>query len=203
MSLEKNKDTLKDALEQMKSYAPSDQLWGAIEAGLNTPVSTNEEVLHEAIGQLPEHSPPASVWNDLRKSLDTEKGAKRVQMHQRRRWLSIAAAAAVLVLSVFWMFGEAPPKISKQYAQETMKNFQLNIDWNADEESFERLQDQLASLDDPQLNNLKLELQELSSARSDVEEMLKSYGQDPQLVNQLGDIERERSDIYRQIIELI
>jgi hypothetical protein len=50
---------------------------------------------------------------------------------------------------------------------------------------------------------LHLELSELNGAREEVKTMLQSYGQDPQLVNQLSDIERTRSDIYRQIIEIM
>ena len=48
-----------------------------------------------------------------------------------------------------------------------------------------------------------MEYEELSTAHQDVEAMLVSYGQDPKLIRQMADIERERSDIYRQIIEQI
>lgn len=203
MSIEKNRNSLKEALGQMKTYGAPDRLWNRVEDSLNAPPEVDESPLIEAVGRLSQHSPPASVWNELTKSLDSEKTTKVVRISNRRKWLSIAASVAVL-LSVGWfVLGEAPPKITKLYAQETMQQFQLDIDWNTDEASFEKLSEQLVQLNDPQLNNLKLELDELNSARGDVEDMLKSYGQDPQLVNQLGDIERERSDIYRQIIELI
>lgn len=203
MSFEKNKNTLKEALSQMKTYDAPDRLWSDVESGLDNPIPFTESVLNKAVVKLPQHSPPPSVWNELAKTLDNEQTTKVVQFRQRRKLISIAVAAAVLLGVAFWVLRETPPTISKVYAQITMQQFQLDIDWNADEGSFERIGDQLAQVNDPQLNNLKVELQELNAARNDVKEMLLSYGQDPQLVTQLGDIERERSDIYRQIIELI
>ena len=203
MSIEKNRNTLKDALGQMKTYDVPERVWDGVKNNFDAEFDLDESVLESAVSRLSQHSPPASVWNELTKSLDSEKTVKVVQMRQRRKWLSIAASVAILLTVAVWVFRESPPKISKLYAQETMQQFQLDIDWNEDEGSFENLRDQLAQVNDPFLNNLKMELEELNSARGDVEEMLKSYGQDPQLVNQLGDIERERSDIYRQIIALI
>lgn len=203
MNTEKNKHTLKDALEQMKTYDAPDGLWSNLESALDNPAPTTELVLNEAVDKLPQHSPPPSVWNELTKALDDKKVVKVVPLYKRRKLISIAAAAAILLGVAFWTLRESPPTINKIYAQVTMQQFQLDIDWDADEDSFERIGDQLAQINDPVLNNLKVELHELNTARNDVKEMLLSYGQDPQLVTQLGDIERERSDIYRQIIELI
>lgn len=203
MNVEKNKHTLKDALEQMKVYDAPGRLWSNLESALDNPAPTTEHVLNEAVDQLPQHSPPPSVWNKLTKALDGKKTAKISLFYKRRKLISIAAAAAILLGVAFWTLRESPPTINKVYAQVTMQQFQLDIDWDADEDSFERIGEQLTQVNDPQLNNLKVELQELNAARNDVKKMLLSYGQDPQLVTQLGDIERERSDIYRQIIELI
>ncbi len=203
MNTEKNKHTLKDALEQMNTYDAPDRLWSNLESALDNPAPITELVLNEAVDKLPQHSPPPSVWNDLAKALDDKKVAKVVPLYRRKKLISIAAAAAILLGIAFWTLRESPPTINKVYAQVTMQQFQLEINWDADEDSFERIGGQLAQLDDPVLNNLKVELEELNAARNDVKEMLLSYGQDPQLITQLGDIERERSDIYRQIIELI
>lgn len=203
MSFEKNKNTLKDALSQMKTYNAPDRLWSNVESNLDNPAPATELVLNEAIDKLPQHSPPPLVWNELAKKLDGNQTTKVVQLHKRRRLMGIAAAAAVLLGVAFWTLRESPTTVNMVYSQVTMQQFQLDIDWDADEGSFERIGDQLAQTNDPLLNNLKVELLELNSARNDVKEMLLSYGQDPNLVTQLGDIERERSDIYRQIIELI
>lgn len=200
---EKNRNSLNDALGRMRNYdAPAD-LWSKIEEGVNEPGKVDDLPLQEAVEQLPLHSPPVDVWNQLNKTLDNTKEAKRVQLGRRRQWLALAAAVAMVLSAAAWVFREPPPTVTFQYAEETLQQFRLDIDWRLDEDTFAQLEDHLNKTNDPSLNKLRLEYEELSSARVDVEDMLMSYGQDPQLVRQMADIERERTDIYRQIIELI
>lgn len=203
MSFEKNRNALNKALRQMKGYDPPANLWDNIEKDLAKDTPEDEATLGDAIRRLPEYAPPAQVWNSLAKSLDQEKQAKRISLKTRMRYMSIAASLALVLGTAFWLMQEPGPSITKQYAEENMQQFDIEIDWLEDEGSFDKLSEQLAQLNDPTLNKLQIELKELSSARNDVEQMLKSYGKDPKLLNQLGDIERSRSDIYRQIIDLI
>lgn len=199
---EKNRDSLRRAIRQMQTYDPPSNRWNAIEKKLEEGVGADDTVLQEAVEVLPTHAPPAEVWNQLARQLDAKKH-RQVRMKRMRFALSIAASLALVLTAAWWTLREAPPKISKHYSQETVQQFQLEVDWDSEEDLFNNLQEQLASVNIPSVNNLKLELEELTSAKQEVEQMLQSYGQDPQLVKQLGEIERVRSDIYRQIIELI
>ena len=115
----------------------------------------------------------------------------------------MAAAIALVISASVWVFREPPPKVTLKYGEETLQQFSLDIDWNLDEDIFVQLEAYLDQTNDPTINKLRMEYEELSSAHGEVEGMLRSYGQDPQLVRQMADIERERTDIYRQIIELI
>ena len=202
-AFEKNRDNLKKALDQLPAYDPPAGLWDQIQSDLTKPNVPNEEVLHEAVEHLPAYTPPVSVWNTLARQLDTDQQVRKLRVVRQRQVLQWAAAVAFLLVAGYAILREPGPKVKLQYAQETVQQFQVDIDWNSDESIFAQLEDQLVQVNDPAINKLRFEYEELSSAHEDVSAMLKSYGRDPQLIRQMADIERERSDIYRQIIEAI
>lgn len=202
MMFEHNKDKLRKALDQMPSYVPPSGIWDKIADGLEQE-GDSEEVLKEAVDKLPSHIPPVGVWNRLTKMLDEDDSRKRLRVLRRRQVLGWAAVVALALSTAAWLFYEPGPKVQMQYAQETVQEFKLSVDWNSDEGTFAQLEDMLSGVNDPVINKLRLEYEELSTAHQDVEAMLVSYGQDPQLIRQMADIERERTDIYRQIIEQI
>lgn len=203
-SFEKNRDSLKKALKQLPSYDPPAGSWDRIEDELSASASEPEEVvLHEAVQHLPAYAPPVSVWNKLTKQLDEDRQTRRLRVVRRRQFVQWAAAVALLVVSAYVVLREPGPKVKMVYDQETVQQFEPAIDWNGEESIFAQLEQRLGQVDDPAINNLRFEYEELSTAHQDVAAMLKSYGRDPQLIRQMADIERERSDIYRQIIEAI
>ena len=73
-------------------------------------------------------------------------------------------------------------------------------DWDEDEGSFTRARREVTERNEPRLNNLGHELDELTEAREEVKAMLTAYGDDPEMVRQLAEIERERDDVYRRIL---
>lgn len=202
MMYEHNKDSLRRAIEQLKEHTPPADLWSKIAEGLEEE-DDKQQPLKEAVQRLPAYTPPVNVWNKLSKQLDEDTSKRRLRVVRRRQILGWAAAAAVVLSAVAWLMHEPGPSVRLQYAQETMQEFNLQVDWNSDEGTFAQLEEILSGVNDPEINKLRLEYEELSTAHHDVEAMLVSYGQDPQLVRQMADIERERTDIYRQIIEQI
>lgn len=189
---EKNRETLRRALERLRSYAPGEELWSGVEAQLDRspPVP--------GLDKLPTYAPPPQVWNTLNHDLDRD----RVRQLGRRRIFRVAAVAASLLLLVGLLFPltGSSPKVTVVVSEERAPSLPIDADWQEDDNRFEDLLRRLAADDEPAVNILKVELEELTGARRDVEEMLNRYGQDPQLIRQLGEIERERSDIYRQLI---
>lgn len=202
MLYEHNKDNLRRAIKQLPEYTPPPSLWDQIADGLEEE-GDDQAPLKEAVGRLPGYTPPVSVWNKLSRQLDEDQSRKRLRVLRRRQVLQWAAVAAVVLSAVAWLMYEPGPKVRLQYAQETLQEFKLEVDWNTDEGTFAQLEDVLAGVNNPEINKLRMEYEELCTAHQDVEAMLVSYGQDPQLIRQMADIERERSDIYRQIIEQI
>jgi hypothetical protein len=115
----------------------------------------------------------------------------------------LSAAAVVLLLLAagftIWQKADAGPKVSYAYSQEVSTAASLP-DWDEDEESFTRILEEIDARNEPGLNTLRLELDELTAAKEDYKAILVAYGEDPNVVRQLAEIERDRSDIYRRII---
>lgn len=197
---EKNRRTLEQALARLRSYAPAPNSWDAIQQSLESSVESEGE-LHNALEQLPAYAPPPEVWNKLTKVLDADQTP--TPQLSIRKYIAIAASMLILIASAIWLLREAPPKVTLAYSQETVQQFGFDLNWEEDEGSFDRLEEELFANNDPTLNKLHLELTELNDARQEVKAILTSYGQDPKLITQLSDIERDRSDIYRQIIEIM
>lgn len=192
---EENYDNLRRALDQLRQYDPATNNWDGIDRGLN------KEVVSKVAKLLPSYSPPSTVWNELNGELD-KKLSKRRKLTVVYRW-SARAAAALIIFGAGYAFAtyDTGPKVTYAYQTETPNSASLvSVDWNAEEESFERVMQQLSAIDEPELNALRLELEELTEAKQEVENMLRAYGNDNKIVRQLVEIESERSRVYRLAI---
>ncbi|MGB3798653.1 MAG: hypothetical protein WA952_02495 [Lewinella sp.] len=193
---DKNYKTLREALDRLPDYDAVGDSWSAIDGKLARATSGADAPLSN---RLPTHVPPPGVWNTINKGLDEDKQA-RMRRLPLRRWMRIAAAAAVLIAftSVFMLY-DGGPDISYAYSREAAPQ-PVVADWDDDENSFQLARQEVEARNEPHLNNLGHELDELSSAREEVKAMLVAYGDDPGVVQQLAEIERERDDVYRRII---
>jgi hypothetical protein len=87
------------------------------------------------------------------------------------------------------------------YSQETAPaRSSVDVNLEKDELSFQNAIAEIEARNEPGLNALRHELDELTEAKEDIKAMLVSYGEDPSVIRQLAEIERGRSDIYRRII---
>ncbi|PPK88836.1 hypothetical protein CLV84_1809 [Neolewinella xylanilytica] len=192
---EKNYQTLRDALDRLPRYEGDARCWSAIKAMLD---DAAEGATARLADRLPTYAPPPAVWNGVNKGLDVTKRAPVRRLP--RRWASMAAAVAVVVsFSVVFLTYNPGPEVSYAYSRETAPP-PVVADWDNDETSFNRARLEVAQRNEPHLNNLGHELDELTSAREEVKAMLVAYGEDPGIVRQLAEIERERNDVYRRII---
>lgn len=176
---EKNYTTLREALDRLPSYeAPP----------LGSSRLTTEH--------LPTYAPPPAVWNKVNEGLARRPSVRRLP---RRVLLGIAASLLVLVVAAFAMLYDAGPRISYAYEREAAPT-PVVADWNEDETSFDRARREIERRDEPSLNSLGHELDELNAAREEIKSMLVAYGEDPIVINQLAEIERERDDVYRRVL---
>lgn len=186
---EKNYRTLRDALNQLPEYGADAGAWEGIERALTPGLAD----------QLPSYRPPAEVWNSLSQELDAAAPAPT-----RRLWPRFVAVAATLALLVSVGLGlsrgiDRGPTVTYAYGQEPAPA-PIVADWDEEDDSFARVAAEIATRNEPHLNTLHHELAELTEASEEIKAMLVSYGNDPSVVRQLAEIERDRSDIYRRII---
>ncbi|MEM9929970.1 MAG: hypothetical protein AAF840_09140 [Bacteroidota bacterium] len=190
---EKNHERLREALNKLPGYDAPQSNWDGIAEGLTPTLSD----------QLPSYTPPAGVWNNLSRELEVEATAQTAK--RRRLWpRAIAGAAAALALLITLGLGlqngiANKQKVTVAYSQEAAPA-QHSIDWQEGEESFAFAIAEIEARNEPKLNNLRHELDELTEAREEIKIILAAYGEDPQVIRQLAKIERDRSDIYRRII---
>ena len=193
---EKNYRTLRDALDRLPEYEPGPAAWSNIANRLAGPADRTRASLAD---RLPTYAPPPQVWNKVSQGLDAPR-ATVVRRLSPRGWVAVAAAAVVLLLVAVPLIGyDAGPEITYAYTQEATPD-PVVADWDDDETSFVRAREAVQERNEPQLNSLGHELDELTSAREEVKAMLVAYGEDPGMVRQLAEIERERDDVYRRIL---
>lgn len=211
MYREENKATLRGALRQLPQYDPPATLWGGIAERLEEDEA--EERLREALRNLPGYAPPAEVWRTIEQGLEEEPAvATPILPRRRRRWIwSAAATLALLCVATLVWWGKnrpSPPVVTIEQTQEVLPNeLAATADWNADEAAFRQVLNQVSDhpllRETTELQTLQEELEELNGAKEEIEYMMQRYGRDAELVRQIGEIERERSEVLKQLVTMI
>ena len=200
---ERNRDSLKRALGRLPQFDPPRQCWAGIEAGLGTgPAGEGQQPPLRRL--LPEYSPPPSVWNRINQQLSRPRPTQPSTLRLPRLPVALwrAAAAIALLIGSFAIVQalNRGPEVSYSYRKETNFEPTFVADWRQEEPQFREMIALTADSENPKVNRLRAELEELTDARADIETMLEEYGEDTHLVRRLGEIERERSEVYRRLI---
>jgi hypothetical protein len=195
---EKNHDKLRDALNKLPAYDAPGSAWDAINDGLSPTLAD----------QLPTYQPAAGVWNAISRQIEQAELAALQQTGAKQRslpWRKLAGVAAAIALLLTIGIGlngvDRPAKVTVAYHQEVAPAMTIH-DWNTEEVSFTNALAVIEARNEPKLNALGEELVELNEAKEEIKAILVAYGEDASVIRQLAEIERDRSDIYRQIIEL-
>ena len=77
MNQDINHNTLKNAVTQLPTYPPPDEIWLAMDKELN---------LQKGIGQLPEHEPPKLVWESIEANLVKNAESTKPRLFWRKKW---------------------------------------------------------------------------------------------------------------------
>jgi hypothetical protein len=193
---EKNTDKLREALDRLRPYEAPASAWEGIAEGLH-PVLAD---------QLPSYQPAAGVWNSISREMERADETAAQARFAKQRSLplrSIAGIAAAIVLLISLGFGISRYQdrqiVTLAYSQEVAPPPTLQ-DWDDNEDSFRNAIAEIEIRNEPGLNSLRYELDELTDAKEEIKAMLVAYGNDPGVIRQLVEIERDRSDIYRRII---
>ncbi len=198
---EKNKHTLREALNRLPEHEAPADAWAGITGGLSPTLAD----------RLPTHQPPAGVWNSLSRKLEAEATTAPVTKRRRLPVRMLMGAAATIALLLTVGLGlvsgfQHQQSITVAYSQEVAPARSIDVNEKEiekeDEKRFQKVIAEIEARNEPGLNALHHELVELTEAKEYTKAMLVSYGEDPTLIRQLAEIERGRSDIYRRIIEL-
>lgn len=209
---ELNYTTLREALDRLPEYAAPEGIWESLEPALDM-----DEQLAAGIPGLPVYAPPASIWSQIEAQLDTpDTGtvpARRPRTFFLRPaaiWSYSAAAALALLLAAWWFWrpADAPMTgVKMAVTQEVVDDQLLDANREAEDDAFALVQQLCRNpstvCSEPEFQSLKTELDELTSAKSALKSALGNYGDDPELHAQLARIERERSQLLRQMMSMI
>ena len=195
---ERNIETLKSAIASLPTYEAPELIWDNIEEALET--EEREAPLKEAIQQLPVYEAPAAAWDNIESALP-KKGLTAYTYFR-------IAAAAVVVLAVGLTLLFRPSNAEEvSYTVAEVEVFWSDFDWNEDEPSIEAfvsnfMNDPFAKQDE-NYESLLTQLDELNNAREEILTAIEWYGEDGQLVRQLGEIERDRSSVVQSMAKLL
>lgn len=199
---ELNRHTLRDALDRLPAHRPPERLWADIEAGLDA-----QAPLDEALRALPTYAPPPGLWEQIEPRIERGAGGGRLLKLYR---LAAAAAVALLLSAAgwWWQRERAGAGYASIRVEETVADDQLLLTLQeTDDSAFEQVETwcriHQTACREPHFAELKAELDELTEARTHLRNALGRYGDDPELVHQLVEIERDRSDILKQLVEMI
>lgn len=203
--MEKNKDTLRNALDQLPSYPAPNEIWEQLEAELDR--EQTEQPLQVALRGLPSYDPPNMVWDKIEANLPQT--GRTSTLRPIYRWLGVAAAIAALVLFSRPFFNEPSStsiayQTSISYSTEVVDAQLLDRNWEDDESAFQevdRLCKQhpfLCNIQD--ITDMRSELDELSNAKEALQTALGDYGTDQYLLKQMTKIELERTQLLKKLL---
>lgn len=207
---ELNRHILKAGLQQLPEYAPPPAIWNELEESLEA-----DAALAAGIKRLPRYEPPSEIWTQIEAQLATATTSRLTATPSRRglfsrRWYAVAAAVALLLAAWWWQRqsgGSLATKGAVAVTQEVADEQLLQMNAEPEDEAFQLIQNlcrsQVPVCEQPEFKTLKTELDELTEAKGELRQALGSFGDDPELHAQLARIERERSEVLRQMMAMI
>ena len=197
--------SLREALGRLPEYIPPVAVWAGLEEALDA-----DAALAGDIPNLPVYEPPAAIWTQIEAGLETERRpvGKTIAMWPLARRLAAVAAALALLLAGWWYWRPATTSGAiVSVHQEVVDNRLLAANTEAEDDAFGMVQElcrtEMPLCDQPEFRSLKTELDELTQAKTELKAALGNFGDDPELHAQLARIERERSDVLRQMMSMI
>lgn len=202
---ERNKHTLKRALDALPEYQPSPTLWNSIEA--EQLLKEQEAALQRAIRRLPEYAPPPSVWENIHPHLNQPPVLRLLQRVRPYRWAAAAAVVAIVYTTASLYKRSQQPRISYlAHTEKAAAPFTAELS-SQDEAAIEEIGTAFtayhAQFNDPQGNELLGELKELDTASKELREVLQSYGFDENLAQELTRVELQRDQVIRKMAAVL
>lgn len=203
MKDEYNRDPLKKALEQLRRYEPEEYLWDHIEQGMTR--RQEQDKLQAALTRLPRYEPRSDTWSRIEPHLPSKQ--KRPVYRLLFRAAAVAAIFAGLIPALQWLgASEQEARVQLIYSREEAPS-PLPIRWEEDQMEIELIKERFAAIpvfaaaDDH--DRLLRELQELESAKAELEAAIEKYGINDLLAREMAGIEKERTSILEEMASQI
>lgn len=231
MMEERHEKNLKDALRQLPQYRAPESIWDRIEQHMEQEAYLHQAIaalpaytapngiwerlekqleqeghLHQAIATLPVYTAPDRIWNNIESELN--KGAK---IRRLSSWSWSAAAGVAIVVTAalgLYQWGQTRGDISYAYSEEKVAPSNTPKDWDAAEADVQEVQALFANFCKYQSQQeedcaLERELQELNEAKAELKDVMARFGEDPDLIRELSDLELDRSRVVKAMVEKI
>ena len=203
---DKNYATLRHALDKLPGYQPPETIWDALENQLDTDTNSTPGLI-----TLPQYDPAPEIWKNIEAGLERDQEAKNVRSTWKvfNSWKSLAAAATVVLAIASTVFFRQyfSPEETIAIQEEQVDDIIIKALHEPENPAFEMVQslclEQKPVCQQPEFQQLKSELDELTAAKTALKNALGNYGNDPGLVVEMVKIERERSKLLEQIVSLI
>lgn len=190
---------LKKALEQLPEYEPGQEVWDNISYLLSKKGASLQ------FQKLPVYEAPESIWNNISTKLDQA----RPRLISIRKLYWYAAITAGVILGGFVISNQLSDSSSEtiSFSTEAINDITNASDWANDEAAFSLLDEFCNKIafecNSPEFISLKTELDELNTAHSELKAVLTAFNEDPDLLEQLTLIERQRTDLLKTLFAKI
>ncbi len=195
---------MSDWKDKLPAYDPPEDAWEGIQRRLE---AAREAPWQPFLDELPEYEPPDEVWAGIRQRLATAPPPRRI-----RFWWAAGAAAASIALVVAltgpWGLNDHSQSADIAWHTETVTDDQVIA--AADLEEEEALEEVLRICqtypflcEDPEVQQLKAELQEVAAAKRRLGAHLTPWDSDPELVRTFAQLEREEAHLIRQLVAVL
>lgn len=192
---------LKDALRQLPQYQAPRSIWEHIEENLE-----REGYLHQAIAELPVYTAPDGIWERIEGDLGQGTRIRRLPVWG---WSAAAGVAIVITAAIgIYQWNQTRGQVSYAYSEESIQAINSPRDWDEAEADVLEVQKRFAHYCQYQSQQesdcaLEKELKELNEAKAELKDVMARYGEDPDLIRELSELELDRSRVVKAMVEKI
>ena len=201
MSMEEQKASLKKAIAALPQYEAPPFVWDAIHTALEN--DQKDRLIQAAIPELETYKAPSVIWEQIEHTLNTPSEPKLKILWNRRILAGIAAGLLVLFSVGYVLWPKQMETATFTSTTEPVDQYLLEADWDTDEATFAQVikmhEEYTATFNDQESLSLKAELQELNEARKELKAAIELYGNDHELIRQLAALERDRTQVIKQM----
>lgn len=201
MSKDSQKD-LNSALKNLQKYQAPDSIWENLNSNLDK--ISEEQPLQDALKQLPVYEPSSKVWEMISEDLSPQKSFFKVY----RNVLSIAASVVILIgCGVFFFGNSGDANYQYAYSEEVVdERLQLNVE-EPDEEAFAMIEticsERAFLCKHVDFQRLREDFDDLNSAYEELKYAISDFNTSPELMEEMTNIELERTVVFKQLLAML